>query len=156
MGELKDSNMKYIIQLIVIFFSVSVYGQTSVLEIKVKNINLEELTLAKVIDKERFTLLSVGGTWCKPCIDQKPFISSLGKQYPQYLKVVYLYYRDTPEKIKTTFGENDEWNDYYLVDFYSIEQLSVNAYPTNILVDVNGNIIDNDVSINDVGRLVKY
>jgi thiol-disulfide isomerase/thioredoxin len=147
--------MKSITLLVILFFSISIFGQTNVSDIKVKNMNLDELSLSEAIDGKRYTLLSVGGTWCKPCIDQKPFVASLGKQYPQFLKVIYLYYRDTPEKIKTTFGEFDELNDYYLVDFNSIGQLFVKAYPTNILVDVHGNIIDNDVSINDVGSLIK-
>ena len=147
--------MKQLFFLLLIFFSISAFSQTSVLDIKAENINLEELTLSKVFDGERFVLLSVGGTWCKPCLDQKPFTASLGQQYPQYLKVVFLFFTDTPEKIKARFGNDNDLKDYLLIKSDAIEQLSIKTYPTNVLVDPNGNIVENDISLNDVGSLIK-
>ncbi|KAG1658320.1 6-phosphogluconate dehydrogenase, decarboxylating 2, chloroplastic [Nymphon striatum] len=81
--------------------------QTSVLDIKAENINLEELTLSKVFD-------------------------------------------DTPEKIKARFGNDNDLKDYLLIKSDAIEQLSIKTYPTNVLVDPNGNIVENDISLNDV------
>jgi len=147
--------MKILTFLALFLFFTSTWSQTNVSKIKVKNLNLEEIILETVLDIERYTLISVGGTWCKPCLLQKPFVASLGKQYPQYLKVIYLYYRDTPEKIKAKFGDSNELENYFLADYDAIEKLSVISYPTNILIDSEGNIVDNDVSINDVGKLIK-
>lgn len=147
--------MRHLIFPFALFFSILVWGQSNISNTKIENLNLEELQLSEVFDGERHTLISVGGTWCKPCLMQKPFVASLGQQYPQYLKVVFLFWRDTPEKIISKFGQNNDLDNYFLASHDLINRLNISTYPTHILVDSQGNIIDNDVAINDVGSLIK-
>jgi len=147
--------MRILMLIIALLVSLKALAQTNVSNIKVEDLNRDELAMSAIIDDDRHTLISVGGTWCKPCLLQKPFVASLGQQYPQYLKVVFLFWRDTPEKIKLKFGATSELENYFLATYSIIEQLNINTYPTHILVDAKGNVISNDVSINDVGDLIK-
>lgn len=147
--------MRYLIFPLTLLFSFFVCSQTNISNVKIENLNLDELPLSEVFDGERHTLISVGGTWCSPCLLQKPFVASLGQQYPQYLKVVFLFWRDTPEKIISKFGQNSDLDNYFLASQDLINRLNISSYPTHILVDSKGNIIEKDVSINDVGYLIK-
>jgi len=147
--------MKQYIVVVLILFSICSWCQSNVSDIEITNLNHERLTLSEVISKDKNTLISVGGTWCKPCLLQKPFVASLEKQYPQYLKVIFLFSRDTAEKVKSKFGETSFSTNYFLVDESEIFQLAVVSYPTHILVNKEGNILKNDVSINDVGKFIK-
>lgn len=147
--------MRLVILNIALFFSIISSGQTNVSHIKIAGLNQNELHLSEVIDDDRHTLISVGGTWCQPCLLQKPFVASLGQQYPQYLKVIFLFWRDTPEKITSKFGKSNNLENYFLASDELIYKLDITTYPTHILVDSKGNVISNDVSINDVGNLIK-
>ena len=142
--------------LIFIFFiSTITNAQDTVVEITVKNLKGEKIALQKLLDGKRNVLINVGGTWCKPCLSQKPFIASLEKQFPQYLNVAYLFYRDSSDKIIKQFGEDVIDKPYYLIDEVFLERFGITTLPVNILVDYNGDLIKNDVSINDVGSLLK-
>lgn len=147
--------MRQILLLSALLFSILICGQSNISNLKIENLNLDKLALSEVFDGERNTLISIGGTWCQPCLLQKPFVASLGHQYPQYLKVIFLFWRDTPEKIVSTFGGSNDLTNYFLVNTTAVNQLNLTKYPTHILVDSKGNIIKNDVSINDVGDLIK-
>lgn len=147
--------MKLNILIITILFSTLSWGQSDVSNIELTNLNQERIPLSEIISKDKYTLLSIGGTWCKPCLLQKPFVASLEKQYPQYLKVIFIFSRDTAEKVMSQFGEISTSTSYYLLDESEIHQLAITSYPTNILVNAQGKIVRHDISINDVGRLIK-
>lgn len=147
--------MKNLVLLAALLFSSLIWSQSNISKIEISNLNQEKMNMAEVLDRDKFTLLSVGGTWCKPCLLQKPFVASLEKQYPQYLKVVFLFSRDTPEKVKSLFASVDGASNYFLVNEKAINQLDIKVFPTHILVNSEGRIVSHDVSINDVGSLIK-
>ena len=65
-------------------------------------------------------------------------------------------YKESPEeKIISKFGQNNDLENYFLASHDLINRLNISTYPTHILIDSQGNIIDNDVAINDVGSLIK-
>ena len=85
----------------------------------------------------------------------KTFNSFFRTAISSIFKSVFLFFTDTPEKIKARFGNDNDLKDYLLIKSDAIEQLSIKTYPTNVLVDPNGNIVENDISLNDVGSLIK-
>ncbi len=106
-GKYEIVVMKHTIVLIAFLTSSLIWSQKNVRTVSISDLNNSRLPLSDILATDKFTLLSVGGTWCPPCIMQKPFVASLEKQYPQYLKVVYIFARDTAEKVKSNiwFGQ---------------------------------------------------
>ena len=147
--------MKSLFVFFCFLFTNTCWSQSNVSDVEITNLNHENLTLSEVISKDKNALISVGGTWCKPCLLQKPFVASLEKQYPQYLEVVFLFSRDTAKKVKTKFNVSEFSTDYFLVEESEIFQLAVVSYPTHILVNKEGQVIKHDVSLNDVGKFIK-
>lgn len=145
---------KYVIVLLILI-NYTLKAQENISDATLEGLNGEKIQLSNLLDGKRSVLLNVGGTWCKPCLIQKPFVASLGQQFPQYLNVVYLFYRDSSEKIIDQFGHDILDKPYFIIDNVFLEKFSITTLPVNILVDYNGNVIKNDISINDVGSLLK-
>lgn len=68
---------KYIIVLLLLL-SYSLQAQKNVSEATMDNLKGETIELGNLLDGKRNVLLNIGGTWCKPCLIQKPFVASLG------------------------------------------------------------------------------
>lgn len=79
----------------------------------------------------------------------------MGQQFPQHLNIAYFFYRDSADNVIEQFGEEAIDKPYFIIDNHFMEKFGIRSLPVNILVDYDGNLIKNDVSINDVGSLFK-
>ena len=124
-----------------------------------------EQILRKIIEpyKGRLILVDVWGVWCQPC---KKALSNSAEEYKRLKKfdLVYLYLANRSDdagwknviKEYNVLGKN--------VVHYNLPQdqqsavehyLNVNSYPTYLLIDRNGNVLDVNADPNDLDALEK-
>lgn len=142
-------------RLAVFLFSLSIglfgFGQESLMNNTVTDLNGKDLKLSSIEMDNKFLLLSVGGTWCKPCLIQKPYVKSLEKQLSVKLKVIYLFYEKSFDGIRKKFP-NESYDNYFLVNSDFVNSAMVENYPTNILLNSKGEILKHDVRIDEIPK----
>lgn len=97
--------------------------------------------------KGKAVLVNVWATWCGPCVEEFPYIVSLGKKYEQDLEVLFIsadFPQDTA-RVRTFLEEHEvPWNSYIKSgsDSEFIEALHPNwtgALPFTVLFNAQGN-----------------
>jgi thiol-disulfide isomerase/thioredoxin len=101
--------------------------------------SLDGDTIALIQFRGKYLLLNFWGEWCKPCLDEIPFLVQASTGYrSRDLKIVSFLKSYNPEKARALIGSYAmSWPQLILTE--TIESLfRVRAYPTNILIFPNG------------------
>lgn len=111
-------------------------------DFKLKNMNGEEMTLASF--KGKYTLLDFWGTWCGWCIKGMPDMKKYYAKYKNKMEIVGICCRDTEKKWREGVEELQlPWTNLYNGKADEITtNYAVSGYPTKILIDPDGNIVE--------------
>lgn len=122
-----------------------------------QNANNENLS-SDVFLKNKFTLVDFWYSKCGPCRTQ---FSSLRNLYQQYsgsgFEIVGISVdriKDQKEWEDVIVKEKLVWKQYWDKDGTESRRLSINAFPTNFLIDSTGKIIDKNISMEALGELL--
>lgn len=113
-------------------------------EFKAQTVNGEEITNEVFADYD-ITMINIWATWCGPCINEIPDLGELYKNLPENFNLITICTdaKGQEEDVKS-FLEDKETNITVLVPDENINEFlnkNINAYPTSLFVDKNGNII---------------
>jgi thiol-disulfide isomerase/thioredoxin len=117
--------------------------------IKVKTMAGDSLT--PEITKGKIVVVNVWATWCSPCVAEIPALDSLSKDFAGQDVVFVAITDDDSAKVSAFFQQrNISWNYHQVTgqralatEFASKKVLgfaNMTAYPTNMIIDRNGNI----------------
>lgn len=116
-------------------------------------------SLIPIIKKNKFTLLDFWFSYCKPCIEQ----------FPRY-KDIYALNRNNGFEIigvsvdrkedemnwqKAIQKNNLNWLQYLDRNGITAQQLNIQSFPTNYLLDSNGKILKKNISLEDLEIFLK-
>ncbi len=111
-------------------------------EFRLKNIDNEEMTLASFHGK--YVLLDFWGTWCGWCIKGMPEMKKYYDKYKSKMEIVGINCGDTEEKWRNGVTELElPWTNLYNgSEKEIIINYAISGYPTKILIDSEGKIVD--------------
>lgn len=111
-------------------------------DFSLKNLKGEEMTLASF--KGKYTLLDFWGTWCGWCIKGMPDMKKYYSKYKDKLEIVGICCRDTEEKWRNGVKDLElSWTNLYNGNSDKIViDYAVSGYPTKILIDPQGKIVE--------------
>lgn len=111
--------------------------------------------IIKISSQKRYTLLDFWGTWCTPCMQQFPELKQLHKDFSKQLTVVGMNKGDTKEKvIEYVVEKNVEWQNGIATDEI-LKLLSVESFPTYILLDQQGKVIAFEQQILRIRQIIE-
>lgn len=97
------------------------------------------------------TLLSFWFTKCAPCIKELPALESLKEKYGSKVNFVAITFNDE-EEIKSFLSKKD-FNYKHIIDAQKfIDEIGLNTYPRNIILDKNGivQLINDEIPSNEI------
>ena len=111
-------------------------------DFKLRNLDGEYMTLASF--KGKYVLLDFWGTWCGWCIKGIPDMKEYYAKYKDRIEFVGIDCRDTEEKWKEGVAKHElPWTNLYNGKADEITtNYAVSGYPTKILIDPDGNIVE--------------
>ena len=111
-------------------------------DFKLKNLNNEEMTLTSFHGK--YVLLDFWGTWCSWCIKGMPDMKKYYAKYKDKMEIVGICCRDTEEKWRKGVKDLElPWTNLYNGNEKDIViKYAISGYPTKILINPNGTIVD--------------
>lgn len=111
-------------------------------DFKLKNLNNEEMTLSSF--KGKYALLDFWGTWCGWCIKGMPDMKKYYAKYKDKLEIVGIDCRDTEKKWREGVEEHQlPWTNLYNDKNNDVTvKYAISGYPTKILIDPEGKIVD--------------
>ncbi|MCO5240206.1 MAG: TlpA family protein disulfide reductase [Chitinophagaceae bacterium] len=108
-----------------------------------------------------FVLLDFWGSWCGPCIKLIPDLVKLNRQYSGKLKVVSIAY-DRKENIsrlnQLIKDKQMRWTHLFADQTQTnnvCEQYNISVYPTSILIDPDGKIVERSAGAGNFSELRK-
>lgn len=111
-------------------------------DFKLKNLNNEEMTLSSF--KGKYALLDFWGTWCGWCIKGMPDMKKYYAKYKDKLEIVGIDCGDTEKKWREGVEEHQlPWTNLYNDKNNDVTvKYAISGYPTKILIDQEGKIVD--------------
>lgn len=111
-------------------------------DFRLKNLKGEEITLSSF--KGKYALLDFWGTWCGWCIKGMPDMKKYYSKYKNKLEIVGICCRDTEEKWRKGVKDTElPWTNLYNGNSDKIViDYAVSGYPTKILLDPQGRIVE--------------
>ena len=93
---------------------------------------------------DRLLLIDFWATWCGPCIEAIPHLRELAKQFPDDLRILAISVDDDVDTVSQFLAETSvPWKNWHLAqEGPFVRQWRVNAYPTYVLIDRGGNVLN--------------
>lgn len=111
----------------------------------------EESFSSQIFYKNKFTLVDFWFSKCGPCLVQFSRMRDLYKQYSdsgfEIIGISVDQIRDKKEWEDVIVKEKLVWKQYWDKDGTESRRFSINAFPTNLLIDNTGKIIDKNISM---------
>ncbi len=111
----------------------------------------EGLTIEDLLDDGRYLLIDFWAHWCKPCVMGLPEVKRLEGEYPDQLTVLSLHRGDHAAGMALIEEHNLDWLHAKATDVL-VETFMVDSWPTFILVDPQGKILEFGTSVAEVRR----
>ncbi|MCI4670785.1 MAG: TlpA family protein disulfide reductase [Bacteroidia bacterium] len=112
--------------------------------------------LETFIDGEKYILLEFWGMWCKPCVASMPSVVELHKDYGDRLKIIGMNYGDNMDRDRIKkFKKKHKMS--WPIAFASekqIEDLKVDGFPTYMLLDKDGKILEMNTTITSIKKML--
>jgi len=122
-----------------------------------QNASNENLS-SDVFLKNKFTLIDFWYSKCGPCRAQFNGLRNLYQQYSgsgfEIVGISVDRIKDQKEWEDVIVKEKLVWKQYWDKDGTESRRLSINAFPTNFLIDSTGKIIDKNISMEALGELL--
>jgi thiol-disulfide isomerase/thioredoxin len=111
-------------------------------------LNGKEISLASL--KGKYVLIDFWGTWCHPCRQQLPDLIKLNNSADSSKFIlISIATMDSLDNLKKVIAkENMTWPQVHSDKI--TQQYSVSAFPTSVLIDMNGIVIAKNLSIDDL------
>ena len=124
--------------------SQSEKSKKSFVKFNAKSLTGEEIT-EEIFSDYDITMINIWATWCGPCVNEIPELGELNNKLPENYNLITICTdgKGQEEEVKS-FLENKGVNISVLIPDENIENFlkkHVNAYPTSLFVDKEGNII---------------
>ncbi|MEA5127179.1 MAG: TlpA disulfide reductase family protein [Proteiniphilum sp.] len=111
----------------------------------------EENFSSRIFHKNKFTLVDFWYSKCGPCLAQFSSMRDLYQQYSgngfEIIGISIDQIRDKKEWEDVIVKEKLVWKQYWDKDGIESRKFSINAFPTNLLIDSTGKIIDKNISM---------
>lgn len=122
-----------------------------------KNANEEKFS-SRLFHENRFTLVDFWYSRCAPCLAQFSSMRDLYKQYSgsgfEIIGISIDQIRDKKQWEDIIVKEKLVWKQYWDRDGTESRRFSINAFPTNLLIDSTGKIIDKNISMEALSELL--
>ncbi len=136
------------------------YGGLGVIDFTLTNLKAEKVKLSDY--KGKVIVLDFWATWCGPCRASFPKMQELVEKYKNRnveFFFIDVWERTSPADIKTNvakFIKDNKYSFNVLFDFKDeiATKYKIEAVPTKIVIDKNGNIISVESSIEDLSTLI--
>ncbi|MCF6181073.1 TlpA disulfide reductase family protein [Lutibacter sp.] len=129
-------------------------------EIKLSNIDSKEL-IFKVFENSdsKYILIDFWFSYCGPCIAQFPKLKELQKKYsPNQLSIISIS-TDKTKNVNNWFKVVDRkkitWLNLLDENGTETSVLGINKFPTNYLLNKEGIILEKDISLTDLEKVLK-
>lgn len=112
-----------------------------------------DLSLATVLNGKKAVLIDFWASWCGPCRQLTPFIKSLHEKYKEQGFTIITISEDKTRADwrNGVFNEGmSEWNHIFDDSMRIAYMFNVGAIPHMVLLDGQGGIVKNKISINDL------
>lgn len=105
------------------------------------------------IVQNKYTLIDYWATWCKPCILQIDSLKAIHEKYHNYEFNLLSISVDSKQKenkaIDVLSSKSVKWPNVFDYDGLDFNKFT-NVLPFNFLIDQNGNIIDKNISVDQL------
>lgn len=109
------------------------------------------LAIEDIVDDERYLLIDFWAHWCKPCVVGLPEVKRLAGEYREQLTVLSLHRGDHKVGMALIEKHKLDWLHAKATDAL-VETFMVDSWPTFILVDPKGKILEFGTSVPEVRR----
>lgn len=109
---------------------------TGINQLALIDLNEQPLDMSKYKGKTVF--VNFWATWCKPCLMEMPSIQKAKEQLKNE-EVVFLFASDETKEQIEEFRDANQY-DFNFVRINNMEELNIQALPTTVIFDTNGNI----------------
>lgn len=123
-----------------------VFGQTSLPDVELRNLENKNVTLAEVVKSDQLTILSFWATWCSPCKKELDAIADIytewQEEYNVELIAISVDNARAMARVKPMVVEKG-WPYQILIDPNQnlMRALNFQTVPHTILLDRNGKIV---------------
>ncbi len=143
-----------------LFLSVSACGQKQASSQGQVNFSATDLSGNKMEFSQyrgKTVLLNIWATWCGPCLKEIPDLKEIHEQYKDKDVVVLgvLLDSESPEAAKPIVEEQLKitYPTWYGDDAFA-KQFGVQAFPTTVIIDKNGNVVSTNVGLQNKERFL--
>jgi thiol-disulfide isomerase/thioredoxin len=123
-------------------------------DLELKTLNKKVYQLRNYGIKSSYTLINFWFSKCIPCISHIPEISSINSLYPKsYFQIIGIAIdsRDDFEYLKKVIkNKKINWKNYWDEDGIVTNELGINSFPSNILLNQSGLIVQKNIAFDDL------
>lgn len=125
------------------------YGE-KVSPVHITLIDGEVKSLDSYYGQGKYTLLYFWGTWCGPCTARLPQLKELFNAHRDRLTVIGLACGDKKKRVKSYVKKKQISWDNALVNNNLTSKFNINAFPTYILLNPQGEVVDERAFLHEV------